>query len=259
MKTINKTITINGAPTYHAYPDNSDGDANAATQKYPALVLIEEIWGVNDHIKSVADRFAAEGFSVLSPELLPAGLIEMFTPQLQRDLFDPEKRNEVQPKLRAAMQPTMQPEYAAGALATLTACVDYLLADEQDGGRARTNGNIGTTGFCFGGTYVFHLAAHDSRVKVAVPFYGQPPTDAEIPNIACPVLAFYGDQDARLMETLPALKEVMARAGKKFEAVVYPGVGHAFFNDTNPRAYNREAANDAWGKTLGFLKEKLGE
>jgi carboxymethylenebutenolidase len=112
-------------------------------------------------------------------------------------------------------------------------------------------------GFCFGGTYSFHLAAHDPRVKVAVPFYGQPPTEAEIPNIACPVLAFYGDQDANLMQTLPALKENMQKNGKPFEAIVYPGVGHAFFNDTNTRAYNREAAQDAWGKTLAFLKANL--
>ena len=206
---------------------------------------------MNEHIRAVADRFAAEGYSVLSPELLPEGLLAILTPQLQQDLFDPEKRNEVQPKLRAAMQPTMQPEYATGTLATLTACVDYLLADKH------VNGEVGVLGFCFGGTYAFHLAAHDPRIKLAVPFYGQPPTEAEIPNIMCPMLAFYGDQDANLMQSLPAFKENMAKAGKSFETVVYPGAGHAFFNDTNPRAYNREAADDAWKKALAFLKENL--
>ena len=241
---MKKDLTINNASVYHSYPD--DG------KKHPGLILIEEIWGVNDHIKSVVDRFAAEVYSVLSPELLPEGLLAMLTPQLQKDLFDPEKRNDVQPKLRAAMQPIMQPEYAKGALETLKACVDYLLADSH------MDGNIGVLGFCFGGTYSFHLAANDPRVKVAVPFYGQAPTEEEIPNIACPILAFYGDQDVNLMQSLPTLKENMKKSGKAFDPIVYPGVGHAFFNDTNTRAYNREAAGDAWGKTLAILKANLG-
>lgn len=240
---MKKELTVDGLSAYHSYPD--DG------KKHPGLVLIEEIWGVNDHIKSVVDRFVAEGYSVISPELLPKGLLEILTPQLQKDLFDPEKRNEVQPKLRAAMAPTQQPDYAAATIATLKACVDYLLADPH------TDGNVGVIGFCFGGTYSFHLAARDPRVKAAVPFYGHPPAGDEIPGIACPILAFYGDQDANLMESLPELKENMKKNGKIFDPVVYPGVGHAFFNDTNPRAYNREAANDAWKKALAFLKGNL--
>src|SRR5665213_3983792 len=98
---MQKDVTIANTPAYHSYPD--DG------QKHPGLILIEEIWGVNAHIKSVADRFAEAGYSVLSPEILPQGILEMLTPQIQKDLFDPEKRNEVQPKLREAMGPIMQP------------------------------------------------------------------------------------------------------------------------------------------------------
>jgi carboxymethylenebutenolidase len=237
---MNKNIKIGDVPVYHTYPD--DG------QKHPGLIVIEEIWGVNDHVRSVADRFAAEGFSVLSPELLPAGLLEMLTPELQKDLFNAEKRHEAQPKLREAMQPIQQPEYASGTVATLKACVDYLLADEH------VNGEVSVLGFCFGGSYSFHLAANDDRIKVAIPFYGQAPSEEEIPNIKCPVLAFYGDQDANLMESLPKLKENMEKNGKDFEAVVYPNVGHAFFNDTNAHAYDATSAKDAWDKTLAFLK-----
>ncbi|HUC01820.1 MAG TPA: dienelactone hydrolase family protein [Candidatus Paceibacterota bacterium] len=243
MNIIKKDLTINGAAAYQAYPD--DG------KKYPGLVLIEEIWGVNGHIRSVVDRFAAEGYNVISPELLPEGLLAILTPQLQQDLFDPEKRNEVQPKLRAAMAPTQQPEYAEHTIATLKACVDHLMADE------RVNGAIGVVGFCFGGTYSFHLAAHDPRVKAAAPFYGHPPAEGEIADITCPILAFYGDQDANLMESLPALKEDMKKNGKVFDPIVYPGAGHAFFNDTNPRMYNREAADDAWKKVLAFFKANM--
>jgi carboxymethylenebutenolidase len=240
-----KTVTVGGTAAYHSYP----GDG----QKHPGLVLIEEIWGVNNHIKTVADRFAAEGFSVLAPELLPQGVLDMVSPELQRGLFDPEKRNEVQPKLRAAMQPIMQPEYAGSAIAKLKAGVDYLLADEH------VNGHVGALGFCFGGTYAFHLAAHDPRMRAAVPFYGHPPSEDEMLNIRCPVLAFYGDRDAPLMQSLPALKDAMKKNGKAFEAIVYPNAGHAFFNDTNPLSYNREAAQDAWGKALAFLKKNLAQ
>jgi carboxymethylenebutenolidase len=240
---MKKDLTINNAPAYHSYPD--DGKI------HPGLILIEDIWGLGDHIKSVADRFAAEGYSVLAPEILPPGLLEVLTPEFRKEIADPEKRNEAQPKLRAAMQPVMQPEYAVGALVMLTACVDYLLAD------ANVNGTIGVVGFCFGGTYTFHFAAHDRRIKAAIPFYGQAPTEKEIANITCPVLAFYGDQDTNLMQTLPTLKEQMEKNGKSFEAVVYPGVGHAFFNDTNLQAYNAGAAGDAWEKAISFLRNHL--
>ena len=206
---------------------------------------------MNDHIKSVADRFAAEGYNVVAPELLPEGVLGTLTPQVQRDLFTPEKRNEIQPMVRAITQPLYQPVFAAAALKTLSACVDLLLEEKT------SSGKIGVVGFCFGGTYAFHLAAHDSRIAAVVPFYGQRPTAEELRGINCPVLAFYGDKDARLMETLPSLKEETLRERKEFEAVVYPGAGHAFFNDTNARAYNAEAAGDAWGKTLAFLKTHL--
>jgi carboxymethylenebutenolidase len=240
---MNTQITIGDTTAYHTYPD--DG------QKHPGLIIIEEIWGLNAHIRSVADRFAAEGYSVLSPELLPEGLLEILTPQLQKDLFDPEKRHEAQPKLREAMLPVHQPEYAKKSIAVLKECVDYLIADEG------VDGNIAVLGFCFGGSFSFHLAANDARIKAAVPFYGQAPSEEEIQNIHIPILAFYGEQDEHLMDSLPKLKEEMEKQNKDFKAVVYPGVGHAFFNDTNPRAYNADMAADAWEKTLAFLKEHL--
>jgi carboxymethylenebutenolidase len=175
----------------------------------------------------------------------------MVTPQIQNDLFDPEKRNAIQPKIREAMAPTQQPEYAENTIKILKACVDYLLADEG------VNGQVAVLGFCFGGSYSYHLAAHDERIKAAVPFYGQAPSEEEVTKIMCPILAFIGDQDENLMKSLPKLKEDMQKSGKDFEAVVYPNVGHAFFNDTNARMYNAAAAKDAWDKTLAFLKKNL--
>lgn len=239
---VKEDITIHDAPAYYAAPKGGT---------HPGLVLIEEIWGLNEHIKSVADRFAEEGYVVIAPEILPQGLLEKLTPELKSGLADPKKRDAAQPKLREAMEPIRQEGYAKDAIATLKACVDKLLADE------RVNGNVGALGFCFGGSYSFHLAAADERVGAAVPFYGQPPSEEEIGNITCPILAFYGDQDTGLMETLPKLKREMSESGKRFDVVVYEGAGHAFFNDTNPYRYDAGAAKDAWEKATAFLKEHL--
>jgi carboxymethylenebutenolidase len=238
---MNTNIEIAGKSVYHSYPDDE--------KKHPGLIVIEEIWGVNDHIRSVSDRFAAEGYSVLSPELLPESFVNMITPELQRDLFDPEKQHDVQPKVRDAMAPIQQAEYAAATIATLKSCVDYLMSHEG------VDGTVAVLGFCFGGTYAFHLAANDERIRAAVPFYGQAPSFEEVDRIHCPVLAFYGDKDERLMATLPQLKEDMKSASKDFEAVIYEGVGHAFFNDTNSRAYDATSAQDVWEKTLSFLQK----
>lgn len=219
-----------------------------------ALVVIEEIWGLADHIKDVADRFAAQGYVVLSPDLIGrAGIDAELGEELQRLRFssNEKERTDVQPRMRDAMAPLHAPGFAAWAVPALVASVDYLA--EQPG----VDGRIGVIGFCFGGSYSFALAAADTRVTVAVPFYGQPPETAEIGNITAAVLAFYGQQDERLMTNLPAVTESMKTAGVDFTAVVYDDAGHAFFNDTNPHTYNEADANDAWKRSLAFLDEHL--
>lgn len=219
---------------------------------YPGLILIEEIWGVNDHVKSVCDRYAAEGFVVYSPELLPGGTLEMMTPEINVKLFDPLTRNEVQPLLREAMAPMQQPEYAERTIQKLQSCVDDLVADPK------CNGKVGVMGFCFGGTYAFQLAAHDSRIKAAVPFYGRVQQPEEVAaGISCPVLNFDGAHDEGVMAQAPALEAAMKKNDKEYTHVVYPDAGHAFFNDTNARAYRAEDSKDAWEKSLVFLKKNL--
>jgi len=225
-----------------------------ASGKYPCLVLIEEIWGVDAHIKDVAQRFAREGFIVLAPELLPEGTLEKMTPQVKLDLFDPEKREKIQPVLREAMAPISQPDFAKGAIAKLRACVDYLVA------HAQSNGKVGSLGFCFGGTYSLQLAINDPRLDACVVFYGQAPEPLDqVAAIACPVLDFAGDKDERVMAGLPALEAAMKEHDKDFEMHVYPGAQHAFFNDTNKRTYKEDAAQDAWNRSLAFLHKYLEE
>lgn len=227
-----------------------------ASGKYPCLILIEEIWGVDAHIKDVTERFAREGFIVLAPELLPEQTLSvvMGDPQLKIDLFTPEKREKMQPILREAMAPMSQPDFAASTIAKLRACVDYLVA------HAQSNGKVGSLGFCFGGTYSLQLAINDPRLDACVVFYGQAPDPLDqVAGIACPVLDFAPEKDERVMAKIHDLESAMKEYDKDFELVVYPGVGHAFFNDTNERTYDAKTAADAWDKSLAFLHKYLEE
>jgi len=235
-------LTVNGTPleVYEAIPE---GEIKGG------LIVIEEVWGLTDHIKDVADRYAAEGYWVVSPELLSETHIKEHAATLMLDLFNPEKRNEAQPKLRALMAPMQEPGFGEKTVARTRACFDYLYAKPE------VHEWVAVTGFCFGGSYSFALAVAEPRLKAAVPFYGH--ADLSDPDrlkgIACPILAFYGETDEGLISGLPDVKAAMEAAKVDFTAQVYPGCGHAFFNDTNPYAYNAPAAKDAWERTLAFL------
>ncbi|MDQ0665543.1 carboxymethylenebutenolidase [Arthrobacter ulcerisalmonis] len=217
------------------------------------LVVVHEVWGLVDHTKEVADRFAAEGFLAVAPDLLSgAGGTADLSGELQEAAFDPQQRSNAQPQLRKHMAPMRSPEYAKHAVAALRMCFAHL------DGVPGLAGRVAVTGFCLGGTYTFSLAVAEPRLRAAVPFYGHAEfKDAELRAISCPVLAFYGMQDTALMQELPGLKARMRAAGVDFEAVVYPGAGHAFFNDTNKYTYNAGAAADSWTRTLAFLDRSL--
>jgi carboxymethylenebutenolidase len=218
-----------------------------------ALIVIHEIWGLVDHIKAVADRYAAEGYLVIAPDILSRGGV---TPEVGSELArlmggTDEERTKAQPLLREKMAPVNAPEYAAWAVAALKSVVDYLVAQPD------VDGRIGVLGFCFGGSYSFALAAADRRIRGAVPFYGAPPATAELAHLDCPVLALYGETDERLMQSLPDVTKRMHDAGVQFVSHVYSGAGHAFFNDTNKAAYRPEVAADAWKRSLEFLRGTL--
>lgn len=220
-----------------------------------ALILIHEIWGLVEHVKNVTDRFAAEGYLVLAPDLLSGVGI---TPEVGAELLrlrtsaSQEEQTRLQPMMREKMAPLQSPEYAVWAVAALRGCLDHLSEQAGIGDR------LAVLGFCFGGSYSFALAAADDRVKAAMPFYGAPPEGSDVAAISCPVLAFYGDQDERLISSLPEVRVAMAEAGVDFTAQVYAGVGHAFFNDSNPHAYDEAGATDAWQRSLDLLSRTLG-
>ncbi|GAA2005884.1 dienelactone hydrolase family protein [Microbacterium ulmi] len=214
------------------------------------LVVIHEIWGLVEHIRDVADRFAELGWLVAAPDILTRGGLE---PALGEELFavmnsaDEEARTAAQPRMRDALSGTRAPEYAGWAVAALEATVDWLAAQPGVGGR------LAVTGFCFGGTYAFLLAADDDRIRAAAPFYGTAPSPADIAKIRAPILALYGRHDPSLIDALPDVVSAMSAAGVDFEPVVYPDSAHAFFNDAG-RRYNPVDATDAWTRVTRFLR-----
>lgn len=237
---MTENIIIGNTPVYKSV---------ASGEVKGGLILIHEVWGLNDHIRSVADRFAKEGYLVYAPDLLSlTGIEEKVTAQLQEDLFNPEKRNEVQPKVRQLMAPIQEPQFALDTVNSLKQIFDSLYNEES------TKGKVAVIGFCFGGTYSYNLAIAEPKLKAAVPFYGHADqTVEELRQIQAPIQAFYGEKDEALIANLPDLENRMHEAEVDFNYQIYADCGHAFFNDSNPYAYNESAAKDAWNKTLDFL------
>jgi carboxymethylenebutenolidase len=230
-----------------AYESRPDGECRGG------VIVIHEVWGLVEHTKDIANRFTAEGYLAVAPDLLSESIDVVAAGALQEDLFNPEKRNATQPRLREIMSPLHNPSFAADTTTKLKGIFNYLY--ELPGVRGR----VAVVGFCFGGTYSFTLAVDEPRLKLAVPFYGHANyTAAELSEIKCPVRAFYGENDENLIKDLPELTEKMRSAEVDFEAKVYPDAGHAFFNDTNKFAYNQAAADDAWPRVLEYLETYVG-
>jgi carboxymethylenebutenolidase len=200
---------------------------------WPAVVVVQEWWGLNDNIRHIADRFAAEGFVALAP-----------------DLYFGETATEPDGARKLAM--ALQWDEA---LQVIQVAIDTLIAlpDVQPK-------RVGLTGFCMGGGLVWHGAAKLSGVGAAVPFYGGGPemTPAEVAQISVPVLAIFGELDQGVT---PAVAEARAAqmdgAGVAHETIIYPNAHHAFFNDSRPAAYNAGAAADAWGRVITLFRDSL--
>lgn len=237
---MSEMITANDVSAYLARPD---GEVKAG------VLVIHEVWGLTDHIKSVADRLASEGYLALTPDLLAGSGVDFSgTKELQEVMFDPERRNEAQPKLRAMMAPMQKPEFSKVTAASTKKCFDYLYDLPE------SKHSVAVIGFCFGGSYSFTLAAQEPRLKLSMPFYGHCDFSSdELAQIACPVRAFYGENDEGLSGQMQELPAKMSEAKADFEQRIYDDCGHAFFNDTNKFAYNQVAASNAWDTVLAEL------
>ena len=198
----------------------------------PGLVVIQEWWGLNDNIKEIAERFAAEGFLALAP-----------------DLYHGEITSAPDDARRLAMQLQL-----AEAARDMSGAVDYLTS------RAGLD-SVGVVGFCMGGGLALALAAHRPKaVAAAVPFYGIPRNadDLDWSGMTAAVQGQYAELDQGIPpERARALADHLQKLGKEVEIFVYPGAHHGFFNDSNPRVHHPQAAALAWTRALEFLRRRL--
>ncbi len=201
-------------------------------ERRPAVLVIHENRGLNPHIEDVARRLALAGFTALAVDMLsPLG----GTPA------DEDKARDMIRTLNAG-------ETAR----RIAAAVPYLATHPE------SNGKVGAVGFCWGGGMVNRLAVlAPDALKAGVAYYGaQPPAD-QVKSIQAALLLQYAGLDQRINAGIPAYEAALKAAGKTFTIHVYPGVNHAFNNDTSSR-YDKAAATLAWGRTVAFLHEYLG-
>jgi carboxymethylenebutenolidase len=223
----NVTFASNGgqAHGYLATPASGSG---------PGLVVIQEWWGLDDHMAEIVDRFAAEGFVALAPDL--------FGGKVAHDTDEAGKLMEQLPVDQAARD--------------LGGAVDYLLASDSV-----TSSKVGAVGFCMGGGFVLQLAAQQGdKIGAAVPFYG---VGAGVPQqyngITAPIQGHYAEQDAfyPVDQAREQEQQIRAESRNDVEFFYYPA-GHAFHNDKDKLGtYNAEAAKQAWQRTVEFLKANL--
>jgi carboxymethylenebutenolidase len=220
--------TLGGTPVtgYLVRPEGMEGDA------LPGLVVIHEWWGLNDNVRAVARRLAAEGYAALAVDLYEGRVAE--TPD----------------SARAIMQAAMADE--GWLTENLTQAYRYLAT-------AQRAPRVGVIGWCFGGGWSLRTAlALPDSLDAAVVYYGEPVTDRErLATLNVPLLGLFGGADQGIpVERVREMERVLRELGKDVRVVVYEGANHAFANPSGDR-YDAEAAEDAWRETTAFLERTL--
>jgi len=215
----------NGGTTrgYLSIPEKGSG---------PGVVVIQEWWGLVDHIKDVCDRFAREGYVALAPDLYHGETTK--SPDEAGKLMMALRIDEAEKDLRGA--------------------ISYLLNHT-----ATTGGRVGTIGFCMGGALSLYAASKNPQVGACVVFYGiHPNIKPDLENLQAPVLGIYAERDQFVPpEAVHELESKLKELGKGAEMHIYPDTDHAFFNDQRPDVYNARAAQDAWQRVLQFFAKHL--
>jgi carboxymethylenebutenolidase len=229
--------------------NTSDGQMDAyvaepkGAGKYPGVVVIQEAFGVNDHIKKVTERIAAEGYVAIAPDI--------YHREAERVIAYAEM-----PKAIAALQRVVDGK----------AMEDVGVAIARLKSQSNVNpGSIGVTGFCMGGRLTYLTAAHHAgEVKCAVPYYGggiplgNPSPLSRTKEIKCPMYLFFGAKDQLIpQEHVEQIRAELSAAKVPFQLQVYADAGHGFFCDDRAMSYNEGAARDAWEKTKAFFAQHL--
>ena len=227
-------------PVFMVAPDDD--------KTYPAVILVHEIFGLNEHIKDVARRLAGSSLAVYAPDLFA------YAPGL------PEDRNDL-----AGMRNAWSGINDEQLISDLQAVFSLARSSEK----VRSNA-IGTMGFCMGGAIAYMFACRTPLVAWLVDFYGriyyQDITDHKLRHpidysggLNCPMLGLFAGIDDLITEThIKALEKKLKDFGKTFQIKTYPNAKHAFFNDTR-EFHHHDAANDAWHLTLSFIIENSRE
>ncbi len=216
--------------TWVVYPERKD--------KAGVVLIVHEIFGLSDWIRSVADRLAADGFIAVAPDLIsglgPGG----------GGTDSVASRDDVVGLVRK-----LTPEETAARIAAVRAWAAKIPS---------ANGKLGTIGFCWGGGQSFATAAANPPPQAAVVYYGVPPDSVQILNVRAPVLGNYGGNDARITSTVDATRATLAKLGRTYEPHVYDGAGHGFLRQQDtPDGANRKASQAAWPRTVEFLRQYL--
>lgn len=213
--------------SYVVYPEVKD--------KAPVVIVIHEIYGLSDWIKSVTDQLAADGFIAIAPDMLsgkgPSGG--------GTDEF--ASRDEITKAVRS-----ITPEDATKAFDAVREYGMKLPA---------SNGKTATIGFCWGGARSFEYATKQPGLSAAVVYYGTSPSDDTLKNVTAPVLGLYGSDDARVNKTIEPAQAAMKTAGKSYTPHIYEGAGHGFLRQQDGREANLKAAQQAWPETVKFIRE----
>jgi carboxymethylenebutenolidase len=243
----------------------------------PAVVVIQEFYGVNSQIEDVTRRIAAAGYVALAPDLFavggerPAPLSQdriataaSFLGRLPPgSMMDPSARDTELAKLpepealriRETLREVFSkigPGLMEGFIGPLRSAVRHLRSE-----RLETRGQkAGCVGFCMGGGLSALLACEEPELSGAAVYYGNAPAAEKIAAIRCPVIAFYGAKDQRVNAGIPGFEQAMRKEGKSFEHHVYEGAGHAFFNDDAP-SYDAAASRDSFARLLMFFSRAL--
>jgi carboxymethylenebutenolidase len=203
--------------------------AAAKSGKGPGVVVIQEWWGLVPHIQDVVDRFAAENFSAVAPDLYHG-----------KTTKSPDEAGRLLMELDADRA---EREIAGGG--------EWLLKQP-----ACSSKKYGVVGFCMGGALAQYAGTKEKNAGAIVSFYGGfRKLNMDWKNLSGPILLIYGENDANVKPG--QIEQQLNSMGKSVEVVVYPGAGHAFFNDTRPQVYKPDAAADAWKRTINLFRSAL--
>jgi carboxymethylenebutenolidase len=253
---------------YFAYPEH-------ANIPLPAIIVIQEAWGVNGHIEDLTRRFASAGYAAIAPDLFsidgerPAALtperidaaVNFFRSIPLQARGNPSMRETELMKLPKedadSIQETLAKIFSGAAgmqehLSTLRETVSFLQSEKPETRRQK----VACVGFCMGGGLSALLACEEPELSGAAIFYGTTPPAEKISSIKCPVIGFYGENDPRINEGIPVFSSEIAKTGKPFDHYIYDDALHSFFNDDNP-SYNVKAVRDSFMRLIAFFHKTL--